>query len=302
MAVKAGIVEVQKNPQAMTLATAYVKYIEQSDGVLSPSTIAGYKRLSRNTFQRIMLTQLKNISNEAIQREIQAMSRRGLSPKSISNAVGLLSAVLKTYAPDFRLDVNAPQKKKPDLRMLSDDEIQRLMEASKGKEIELPILFALWMGMRLSEIRGLKFKDFKNGRVHICRAVVDDESGTPQEKGTKTYSGDRWIDVPEYVQTLIPEGPPEENVVKLSGQAIYKRFSRLLESAGIEHCRFHDLRRANAAIMTRQGIDSKYAQERNGWATDNMYKQVYGYVMADKMQEASAKIDSYFDNKIGNEK
>lgn len=50
--------------------------------------------------------------------------------------------------------------------------------------------------------------------------------------------------------------------------------------------------------MVRLGVDSRYAQERNGWASDRMYKQVYGYTMGDKMSDVSASIDSYFTDKL----
>ena len=52
--------------------------------------------------------------------------------------------------------------------------------------------------------------------------------------------------------------------------------------------------------MVRLGIDSRYAQERNGWASDRMYKQVYGYTMDDKMQTVTQNINAYFANKITN--
>ena len=50
--------------------------------------------------------------------------------------------------------------------------------------------------------------------------------------------------------------------------------------------------------MVRLGVDSKYAQERNGWASDRMYKQTYAYVMADQMDEVDKSIDGYFVNKM----
>ena len=74
-----------------------------------------------------------------------------------------------------------------------------------------------------------------------------------------------------------------------------------MDAAGIPRCRFHDLRHANAAIMVRLGIESKYAQERNGWSSDRMYKQVYAYTMDDKMADADKAINSYFGNKMTTE-
>lgn len=302
VALKLKIKTQKKDPGNIVLREAYTQYIDSGDGVFSPSTVAGYKRLQRNTFQGIMDMKVRAITNQHIQREIGAMSRQGKSPKYISNAVGLLRPVLAMVSPDFNLDVNTPQKRKPDLRMLSDEEISLLVSAAAGDPAELPIMMALWMGMRLSEIRGAKHKDisFRDGTpyLHICRAIVDDESGTGVVKGTKSYAGDRTIQIPEYIMRLIGDGNPDDHIISLTGQAIYKRFSRLLDKAGIPHCRFHDLRRANTAAMIRLGVDSKYAQERNGWASDYMYKQVYGYVMQDKMDAVSSVIDSYFTNKL----
>jgi len=301
-ALKTGMKKKRRTPENITLEQAYKDHIAANEAMWSPSTIAGYSRLKKNTFQDLMAYQLKNITPDMIQKEINYMKRQKKSPKYISNAVGFLKSILKVYAPDLDLsELTMPQKRKPDLRMLDDDEIKKVLQAAQGTDMELPILLALWLGMRLSEIRGLKRKDIHKGQIHVCRAVVDNKEGKPVEKGTKTYSGDRWIALPDYIQELIPEGESDAYIVTLSGQAIYKRFSRLLAKAGVTHCRFHDLRRANAAAMIRLGVDSKYAQQRNGWSTDYMYKQVYAYTMPDRMTEINSAIDSYFGNKIGNE-
>ena len=300
MAIKAGILKERNAPERMTLESAYARYIEAKEAVLSPATVAGYKRLSQNTFQPLMRRQLSALTNEMIQREISDMKRGGKSPKYIANASGLLSSVLKMYAPDFRYNVMLPQKEKPQLRSPGDKEIDEIMAAVKGTAVELPALMAMWMGLRMSEIRGAQYGDIKNGKLHIRRAIVDDENGNPVVKQTKTAAGTRSVSIPDYIAGLIPPSDnPTEYIIKDSGQAIYKRFTRVLEKAGVEHMRFHDLRHVNAAVMVRLGIESKYAQERGGWASDRMYKQVYAYTMQDQMDAVDKDINTYFGNKIG---
>lgn len=71
-------------------------------------------------------------------------------------------------------------------------------------------------------------------------------------------------------------------------------FTRLLEQNGIEHCRFHDLRHANAVAMILLGIESRYALERGGWNSNWIYKQVYCYTMPNAMDKDAAAIDAYF--------
>ena len=306
LAIKAGIAKAKKAPAKMTLGEACDAYIAAGE-LLSPSTTAGYKRLRKNTLQGIMGRQLCNLTNDLINKEVTQMLKAGKSWKYVNNAIGLIRPVLKKYHPDFELEIVAPHNKKTKSRekarakaqaLPTDAEVQAILSAAKGTEIELPILLAMWLGMRMSEIRGLRFGDIDGNQMHICTAIVDDENGKPAEKDTKTDAGDRWIAVPNYILTLIPDGEPEEHIVKLSGQAIYKRYSRLLEKNGIRHFRFHDLRCVNAAAMILLGIDSKYAMEHNGWSTEYMYKQVYGYIMAEKLAKESSRVDDYFLNKF----
>lgn len=302
-AVRAGFLAAKKKAAGQTLEQAYDAYLAARKGVISPSTYGGYEKLKRNTFTELMQCDITSVTSERVQMEISNMATKGKSRKYIANAVGLLSSVLKTYAPEMSLKVRLPQKRKSEPRRIEDEEIGQIMEAVHGTEIELPVLMGLWLGMRMSEIRGAKFEDIKDGQLHICRAVVTDTDGHAVEKPPKTFSGDRWVDIPPEISKLVyAQGREEGYIVLLSGQAIYKRFSRLLEKKGIEHCRFHDLRHANAAVMVRLGVDSRYAQERNGWASDRMYKQVYGYTMGDKMQTVTQNINTYFANKIADEK
>ncbi len=298
MAVKAGIKAPDKARSSMTLEQAYEKYIESRSGVISPSTEAEYKRLQKKSFQSLMKQPVSSITSEQIQREVGKLAKDGKSPKYIRNVEGLLISVLKQFAPETQVSIMLPQKQKVELRRIEDAEIGKLIAAFVGTELELPVLMALWMGMRMSEIRGARYEDIKDGKLHICRAIVAGEDGDTV-KPPKTFSGDRWVSIPAYIQSLIKAtGRKEGYIVLLSGKMIYKRFVKGLELAGIPHCRFHDLRHANAAIMVRLGIESKYAQERNGWSTDRMYKQVYAYAMNDKMADTDKIINDYFDNKM----
>ncbi len=303
MAVKHGLKTPDTPRVTMTLAEAYAAYLTSREGVLSPSTVAGYKRLERNTFQRLMPMQLSAITPELIQREISAMTKSKKSPKYIANAEGLLSSVLKQSMPEKQFSLHLPPKRKPNLRQPDDKEVGAIMAAFRGSAVELPVLMALWMGMRLSEILGARHEDIDGGKLHIRRAVVLDENNQPAEKDSaKTYAGDRWVSVPGYIAQLIEAtGRDSGPLVTFSGAAIYKRFVRTLDQAGIPRCRFHDLRHINAAVMVRLGVDSKYAQERNGWASDRMYKQVYAYAMSDQMAAINKSIDGYFGNKMTTE-
>lgn len=83
-------------------------------------------------------------------------------------------------------------------------------------------------------------------------------------------------------------------MVHMSGQAMYKAFSRACEAAGLPHFRFHDLRHANASIMLALGVPDKYAEERMGHATNHMLQTVYQHTLAAKRAEVDRAVDDYF--------
>ena len=247
-----------------------------------------------------MPIKLSDLTQEAIQKTVNKMARIK-SPKSVRNAHGLLSAVIAEYRPDMILRTTLPQKQKYDVSIPTNEDIERIMAAAKGTEMELPVLLAIWLGLRASEIRGLTWDCISGDTIHIRQAIVEGESG-PVIKGTKTYSGNRKIRIPQYIAGLISVQPRiDDYIVHMSGQAMYKRFSRLCEKAGLSHYRFHDMRHANASIMLALGVPDKYAMERMGHATNNMLKTVYQHTMRSKQDEVADVVDGYFTEKMHTE-
>ena len=285
----AGVIFEKRLP--LTVGKAFDKYIESKDTVLSPSTIRGYKRIRKSYLQSIMDMNLSDITQEDVQKAINKDKKNGLSCKTIRNAHGLLSAVLSVYRPNFVLRTTLPQKEPYEIYILTEDELKRLYAVAKGTKYYLPIVLASWLGLRMSEIRGLKFSDISDGRIHIQRAIVEGEKG-PVEKLTKSFSGDRYIKCPDDILKLIEaQDKSSEYVVPLTEAAIYKGFKRLCEKAGVHDCRFHDLRHFAASEAHALGIPDKYAMKRMGHKTDHMLKSVYQHAMVDKEDEFSDRID-----------
>lgn len=297
LAVKAGLLEERKPVAELTVGEAIDRYIENKDAVLSPSTVAGYRRVRANALQDIMDVRLADLTQERVQRSVNTMAK-SKSPKSVRNAHGLLSAALAEYRPEMTLRTTLPQKKKYEVAVPSDEDIEKIIQTVSGTDMELPVLLAIWLGLRVSEIRGLTWGCISGNEIHIKQAIVEGESG-PQVKGTKTYSGDRRLRLPAYLLNLIMTQPRiDDYIIHMSGQAIYKRFSRLCEKAGLPHFRFHDLRHANASVMLALGIPDKYAMERMGHATNNMLKTVYQHTMRSKQEQVADVVDDYFASKL----
>ena len=293
--IKTKMQEAKTAPGNMTVGQMIDRYIENG-GSFSPSTVAGYKKLRRNTFSGIMDVNLANLTQDQIQREVSRMAADGKAAKYIASAHGLLSAAMKKYYPAFHLTTMLPQKEKKEISIPSDEEVAAILRAAKGTDSELPISLAAWLGLRASEISGLTWNCIQGDAIHIKQARVHGEDGLYLKK-PKTYSGDRVIHVPAPLKSLLDAAPRKsEFVVPLSPHAIYARFSRICEKAGVRHYRLHDLRHYNASVMIANNVPMKYIIERMGHASDNMVKNVYAHVMQPKKEEYAAAVESYLQN------
>lgn len=293
-AIKSGAKAAQFN-QSLSVTQALDRYIDSKSAVLSPATIAGYRRIQKNLLEPIAAYPLSNLTQEQVQRWVNQLAKQGKKPKTVSNAHGLLSAVIGAYRPEMVLRTTLPQKVKTEISIPTEAELSAIFDAAKGTKYELPIMLAVWMGMRASEIRGLRWEDIHGEYVTVKRAIVEGENG-PVEKGTKTFSGTRTIHLPPYLADLIQQQDHTQgHIVTLSGHAMYNGFERICQKAGVPHFRFHDLRHMNASVMLAAGIPNKYAQERIGHATDNMLKTVYQHTIQEEQKKYSEEIDQRFE-------
>ena len=281
----------------ITLREAFRRYIDNA--VLSPSTLRQYNQIARLRLQSVMDKKIGDLTNEDLQIALNA-DIINLQPKTARNISGLLSAVLKEYRPDFQLHLKLPQKVKTQIYIPSEEQVKQLLKAAENTDMEIPLLLASCLGLRMSEVLGLKWSnvDFKSNKITIRSAIVTGEENKAYEKVPKTYAGYRTISAPSNLMEVLKksrgEAEEDDHIVKLDFRQINYRFIRLLDKMQIQHFRFHDLRHYHASVLLAMGVPNKYAQERLGHATDNMLKTVYQHTMQNKRQELDNKLDDYF--------
>lgn len=297
LAIRDGLLKQASPVAALTVGEAVDRYIETKNTVLSPSTVTGYKKIKDNHMGQISKDRLADLTQERIQRWINGLSKTK-SPKTVRNAHGLLTAVLSSFRPELAVRTTLPQKRRYDVAIPTDDDISRIIHTVQGTENEIPIMLAIWLGLRMSEILGLKWSDIDGDVIRIRRAVVDEG-----EKTTKTYSSQRDIPLPDYIKQLLAAADQSgEYIVAIKRKALYSRFQTICKHAGVsQHYRFHDLRHINASVMLALGVPNKYAQQRMGHATENMLKTVYQHTMSKGQRDAAEKVDAYFNAKIAHE-
>ena len=285
--------EVINKPGSITFGEALDKYIKSRENLLSPRTIAGYEQIRRNSIQDIMDIPLRKITQEIVQNVINEDSVHH-SPKTVRDNHGLIAAVLKQYRPDLPLRTVLPKKVRPKIYVPTDEEIQTLINYVHDTDMELPVLLSVFGPMRRGEISALRAENIQGNVVHVCENMVINKDKKWVIKSPKSYSGDRYIEYPEYVAqkwSKVKSG----RVVNLSPNEITCRFTRLLKRAELPHFRFHDLRHYSASVQHTLGIPDAYIMQRGGWGNDGVLKDVYRHVLQDRQKEMNNVANNYFE-------
>ena len=114
----------------------------------------------------------------------------GHSAKTLNNSYELLRTVLKKYRPDFRLKLDLPEVYPTVSEMPLVDDLRKIYAITYDTEMEIPILLACWLGLRVSEIRGLKCSKILDDKIIIDNAIVQGNDGAAKKK-TKTRTSTR---------------------------------------------------------------------------------------------------------------
>lgn len=301
-AIKSGAkVEKREEPETLTLTKAIDEYIKSKGVVLSPSTVRGYRTTQKHRFPGLMNRDVRGITKMDVQIAVNAEAKK-VSAKTVANAYGLVRPVLKECGVDV-FNVRLPQIQKPIKRYLQPKDIGKLAQAVQGDSCEVPILLAVWLGLRRSEIVGLCWDcvDLDNNLLHIRRAVVPDEHNKWVQKGTaKNLSSQRTVDCPDYIMDRIRQLPRRSDgrLFGMHPDTIRKHVHRACAAAGITDTTVHGLRHTNAAVMAASGVDDRYAMERGGWSCESTYRKTYSYVFDSDKVDADKAINSYFTDQI----
>lgn len=308
LALKNGLLEKKKDDERkkkgnIKLEDAIDNFISNRSNILSPSTIWGYESIKKNRFPELMKTNVIDIDEPELQKAVNEDAQK-VGHKTLKNALLLVREVIAEYK-DINTDkIKLPQRIKEEHKFLDEEGMINLFEAIKGNFVEIPILLAVWLGMRRSEIMGLCWDaiDFENGVLSVIRSYVPQKGGGYiLREETKTSASRRKIECPGYILSKLDAYQPDKEkrvgrVFTMNPSTIYKVLERICEENNIEFVGVHGLRHTNASVMLSLGIVDKVAMARGGWSTDVTMKQIYQHVFPSDKQSSGQKVDSFFES------
>lgn len=290
--------EYKDGPQLadLTVGEAVKGYIDTKKGVLSPSTHRSYMSIYRTHFEssRIGSIKVAALDNISVQRFVSDLD---LSPKTVRNISGLLTASVQMYAPTKVFVITMPARKRPDLYTPTTKEIGILIESiKKDRELYIVVLLCAFGPMRRSEACAIRYDDinYRTNTITVRRArVLDSDQKWTYKDTPKTDTSFRSIIFPQDAIKAIGRGFGYV-IDKSTPDAISARLDHALKGAGLPHFRLHDLRHYAASILHAIGIPDQYIMARGGWKTDNVMKRVYRDTLTDVEKEMNGKINKYF--------
>lgn len=292
--------EHDNKPENITVGRLADTFIDSLANLRSPSTIAAYKKIRRTALQSISDVRLGVLTKELYQKAISEYSK-GRSPKTVKNAHMFYKQILEDKGFKFLDRITLPPPEKHEVAIPTKDEINKFLSFIAGSRIYNYVLFAVCLGLRRSEIVGLRWKniDFDNKKVIIERVRVKDEFYQWVEKAPKSYCGKRVLDAPQALLEAIEplRSAPDDYVFDDSPDALEGLYKRAKAQGNFPY-NFHSLRHFYASMMLALGVPNRYARVRMGHATESMIVQVYQHTIDEYDKEISNKIDNYFTDNI----
>jgi len=323
-----------REPSSETLASYAERWLAHRDPArisggltrLAPSTFAEYRRaLLTHVSPRLGARTLASLRTEDIDALIASLEAEGKAPGTVRNIVTPLRRMLADAVRQGRLVANpaAGADLPPAHDFIGKEIPYEHTDAMRASLLSLaptdplrnePDLFsvcffdvALGTGLRLGELRGLRWHDVDRDRrvVHAERAYSRRELKRP-----KTAAGRRSVplfaSVDEALRHLAARAVERGRYARdelvfatVHGTALHEsNFNRRVWRPALEHAglaelgyRFHDLRHTCVSRLVAAGADVKLVQAVAGHASPLITLKRYSHLLDTRITEAAGRFD-----------
>lgn len=233
----------------------------------------------------------------------------GLSDSQVINCYSLCDRVLEKAVAE-KLIVRNPAKgcKLPpnrpnEMKVLSREDMQKVLIQAKEENYYELFLLEFATGLRLGELMALQWDDVNlvTGELRINKQVNFVGSKLVISE-PKTKAAVRTLILPPSVRKVLAEyktrvnsrwlfPSPKKEDLPIIPSAVSRRLHTLLEHAGCEQVRFHDLRHTFATNALAHGMDIKTLSTILGHVSSATTLNTYSHVTDEMRQRAAVKID-----------
>ena len=288
---------------------------------LRPNTQMSYeRRIYQHIIPRLGQIQLDKLTTADIQEFYVSLKKsgrliradlygEGLSDQTVRGIHTTLHAALDKAVEENLIFRNPsegcqlPSAKPREMKVLTPEEIQRLLIQAREDGCYKLLLLELSTGLRRGEICALQWEDlnFKTGALRVERQVHR-VRGELVVSPPKTKAGRRTVLLPAPVLNVLKAyktvstsrwmfPSPVKEDSPMDPAAVRKRLSTVLKRADCKRLRFHDLRHTFATASLEHGMDVKTLSTIIGHVSSSTTLNIYAHVTDEMQRTAAAKID-----------
>lgn len=298
---------------------------------VKPTTFDQYESIMRvHIIPNLGEIKLIDLQTEHIQKLINKMHEAGLSGRTIEIMRVILHGMLKQAHRNKLVYENVceyvvlPKKSTRDIRVLTVEEQEKLIDVLRRNYIGRALLFELYTGMRKSEVLPLTWDDFdeKAGTISVSkklsrvRTYVDKGKRTMLAVDTpKTEKSIRVIPLVNSAYELLLEHRREQekykaivgdfytdkNLIFSSNAGTYmdpgnfnRKLTKCAVEAGIPHVYPHALRHSFATRGFEADISLKGMQVLLGHSSISVTSNVYTHILYDQKKKEIEKLNNIF--------
>ncbi|WP_086312426.1 hypothetical protein A5821_000136 [Enterococcus sp. 7F3_DIV0205] len=281
------------------------------------STYSSYRlRIDKYIIPFLGKKQLTQLKSRDIEEFANYLTHINLSPSTIRSIITVLkSAMNKACIENYILsnpckNLFLAATTSSEISALSMREQDKIEQVALREKNCSAVILALYTGLRIGEISGLKWSDidFEKNIIYVRRTLYRIPSTTSRNKTEiilaepKTKSSKRSIPLAKNLKSYLlnkQKSKSSEYVISCKGsyaepRVISYRFSKSIEEAGIRSVHFHVLRHTFATRCVEQGIDIATLSKLLGHASIKLTLDTY----TDSLWENRKAAVSVIDNKL----
>lgn len=304
-----------------TLGDYLDAWIDSKGPTIKASTAEGYRKIING----VLRPKIGAISLAEFRRGDARQMCEGIAAtnKRIANILSVLRAALQDAVGDDLIDSNpiagwtyarnvAPREE-DDVDPFTPDEQRAILKALPDQGRNL-IQFALWSGLRTSELVALQWNDidFGRGEIRVRRATT--QAARRQAETTKTRSGTRAVKLLGPAREALEAQKPH---TLLAGAHVFHNprtaepwtgdqpirktlWQPALRRAGVRYRVPYQTRHTYASMMLSAGEHPMWVAQQMGHADWAMIRRVYGRWMPAADLDAGGRAEALFGSETGN--
>lgn len=302
------------------VSEAVEAYLADTALRVDASSLATY----RGIVERYLLPTLGRRRADSLRRHdivawIASLRESGVGDRTIQIVYQRAKAIIGPHVAHVRPDEHpfpvrgGPRVVETEIAVWSSDQMRTFVLGIEGRPHAAALLLGLTVGLRQSEVRGLRWGDvdLTSGAIRIVRSL---SRATRTIKAPKTASGMRAVRLPPVALRALLAHQKEQKATGigvgandpifattrrggvLSAPALYHALQRESERLGLPAISFHALRHSFATAALASGANPKVVQAVLGHADPAMLMRRYGHAIPGAETEVADRLTSLLES------